>query len=800
MKKVIFSILLAACSLLSIQAFAQVTADFTISGNTDKCTNVNYQFTNTSTNATSFEWDFGDGFNSSSTNPNHSYFNGGSYVVTLTAYDDLNNASVKKIGVYVKETPNAFFGISTYEAVYPGDVIRFENYSNHGNSFSWDFGDGTSSTEINPKKSYSVTGDMDVTLTVLNGCYTPSTYSTTITIVDTNTVIPEADGYAFSSIICPNEEVGFYSYSSLYKYLVWDFGDGNTLQTEDEEVYHTYSSVGDYEVTLYAVWDENRKDSLKFNVSVSVTDMDMPYSYVAPMHYVGGNYVVSNCVGSDFELQGGLNDDLSTSYWRRHDGTVLPDQYTSVSYSAVGVYDIWYVVENRCGVKDSTLHQLQVFNGDTFESVMPNIIHDPNTVCPGETMSFSANYYQEPDVEYNWYIGNDVFLNTYSFDYTFSTTPATYEVKLVRIPQCGRTDSTIKSIVIDNQSIPNTDFYINYAPSRAACYLDTVRFVSYADEMNPLTHTWEFGDGNTSSLPSPVHVYGSTGYFTVLHHVTNSCGVTATYALSVYLEDNIKPLPRFSAYPMIACENEEVMFDNFTMDADSAVLDYGDGNIEVFTGGFFPHNFHQYAQAGTYTAKLYVYNRCGGDSGSVTIQVIPGPVGTIDGGDRLIETGSTVSFTKTTSGAIRHTWYRSYSEIDTTTADTLVMTFSNEGVYTIYLLTENETGCISIDSVHVTVSNDPVSVQALQVQENEMVLYPNPVQNVLHLAVNLESSALVSMQILDMSGKLIGQISEKNLEGGQHVLSTNMGQLPPGIYVCNVLINGTPTQHKVVKY
>ena len=79
------------------------SANFTYSGNNlyPPC---KVTFNNLSENATSYYWDFGDGKNSSSTNPNHTYTEGGTYSVTLKAFNSVGNDVMTKT-VKIKNKP-----------------------------------------------------------------------------------------------------------------------------------------------------------------------------------------------------------------------------------------------------------------------------------------------------------------------------------------------------------------------------------------------------------------------------------------------------------------------------------------------------------------------------------------------------------------------------------------------------------------------------------------------------------------------------------------------------------------------
>lgn len=128
-------------------------------------------FDNTSTNATSYLWNFGDGTNSTVKNPTKTYDVGGTFSVSLTATGEGGSATTTKL-VLVQQSaqsqlPTANFTFSGGGCTAPCSV-GFSNTSTNATSYSWDFGDGTTSTNANPTKSYSSGGTYSVILTATN--------------------------------------------------------------------------------------------------------------------------------------------------------------------------------------------------------------------------------------------------------------------------------------------------------------------------------------------------------------------------------------------------------------------------------------------------------------------------------------------------------------------------------------------------------------------------------------------------------------------------------------------------------
>ncbi|MFQ6116643.1 MAG: PKD domain-containing protein [Candidatus Bipolaricaulia bacterium] len=132
------------------------------------------QFTDQSTDPDgtiqSWSWDFGDGATSTERNPTHKYSAKGKYTVKLTVTDNggLKNTATKTLAVGIKP-PIANFAF-TPASPRVGQTVQFTDQSTDPDgtiqSWSWDFGDGATSTERNPKHHYAQKGTYTVKLTV----------------------------------------------------------------------------------------------------------------------------------------------------------------------------------------------------------------------------------------------------------------------------------------------------------------------------------------------------------------------------------------------------------------------------------------------------------------------------------------------------------------------------------------------------------------------------------------------------------------------------------------------------------
>jgi len=122
-----------------------------------------YTFTNTSTGATSYFWDFGDGNTSTEESPTHVYATPDAYAVTLEVTSDAGlSASLEKT-IDIQAPVTAAF---TFE-VDPEDyrTYHFMDASEDAVMLLWEFGDGFQFTGMNPSHTYDADGEYTVTMT-----------------------------------------------------------------------------------------------------------------------------------------------------------------------------------------------------------------------------------------------------------------------------------------------------------------------------------------------------------------------------------------------------------------------------------------------------------------------------------------------------------------------------------------------------------------------------------------------------------------------------------------------------------
>src|SRR5665647_423242 len=169
MKKAILQIFTAVLVLglfCGAAAAEAPIADFT-SNVAEGIAPLSVSFTNQSVNATALNWNFGDGNSSTEQNPKYTYTSPGKYKVTLIASNqDGNNSKSKDITVSAPQVLTADFAANVIQGSIPLTVSFTDKSTGSPTKWNWNFGDGNSSTEQNPKYTYTTAGKYTVTLTV----------------------------------------------------------------------------------------------------------------------------------------------------------------------------------------------------------------------------------------------------------------------------------------------------------------------------------------------------------------------------------------------------------------------------------------------------------------------------------------------------------------------------------------------------------------------------------------------------------------------------------------------------------
>jgi PKD repeat protein len=703
--------------VIDIQPLPVASFSYTVNG-------LEVTFNNTSTNATSFEWDFGDGGFSFDEDPVYTYGDAGTYVVVLTV---TNQCGTSTKSMVVNTAPTANFSVNPTSGCTPFVVAMNNESSSNAVTFMWTFPGGIPSTsnQATPTVTYNIAGTYSITLKASN-----SSGSSTFTRTDYITVntAPTAN-FTYvkngATVTFTNTSIG-----NGNTYL-WNFGDGFT-STETNPVY-TYADAGNYSVVLTVTNDcgTNTKTvsiniessgppaaaftanpssgcaPLTVNFTNSTTGASS-YSWSFPggdpssstatnptvLYNTPGTYTVtltaSNANGSSTATTtitvntvptAGFTSVVSnnttvtftntstgaSSYaWTFGDGGTSSNANPVHNYATDGVYTVTMSATNACGTVTATQTVTIVTDPTANFTATPTSGCGPLTVQFNNTSSSNAASYQ-------WsFPGGTPNTSTVANPVVVYNAAGTYSVTLIAINTAGQ-DTTTKVNYVTVNTVPTAGF------TSSANGL-TVNFTNTST--GATSYAWDFGDGNNSAQANPSHTYQTDGTFTVTMSATNACGtVVSTQTVTV----TTAPTAGFTVSSSSGCAPLTVQFSN-TSSANATSFDW------QFPGGNPSSSSQQnppsvtYDLPGTHTVTLTVSNGAGSSTSTQTITVNPGPTANFSSTVSVL----TATFTNNSTNGIAYTW--DFGDGGSSNDANPTHTYAADGTYTVVLTTSNDCG------------------------------------------------------------------------------------------------------------
>ena len=563
-----------------------VTANFTYvtSGNCQPPTPITFTNTSTGTGLLTYQWWFGDGVTSTQTNPIHSYTNSGSYTVTLitTNSEGCRDTIVKTNAINIGSVQANFIHPTTICA---GTSVNFINTSTPATASSfWTFGDNTTSTQINASKIYTTAGSYQVKLINNFGACKDSITKTIIVKAKPLAAFSSTNNIACSApttVQFVNNTMGGESY-------LWNFGDGNTSTLQSPT--HIFNSQGNFAISLIATNNNGCRDTLTKNNFVKITPPKIDSLVRMPKE---------GCVPLTVNLSAGISSiqNVASYQWNFGDGATSNQANPTHIYTTEGKFDVQLIITTVGGCKDT----IKIINAvKVGHKPSANFEANLTDVCAFTGVAFTDLSTNGPIDSWQWSFGIGE-ISTLQNPYTQFPDSGYFSIKLI-VSNNGCKDTMLKLNYIHvNPPVAKFKYTVNDCSNKLQ-----VTFID--SSIAAITYSWDFGDGDSSNLINPVHIYATSGVYNVTLKVTN--GSCYHYRSRLVTVDNKVGILKISAYEN--CKNTNV---NFSIDsvntARAATYSwYINNQSSIATSN--PSLSYNYTQIGSYNGYVAILydNNC----------------------------------------------------------------------------------------------------------------------------------------------------------------------------------------------
>ncbi len=370
-------------------------------------------------------------------------------------------------------------------------------------------------------------------------------------------------------------------------YWRWDLGNGTISFLQNPST--TYFTPGQYTIKLVVEDGIGNRDSLTRTQYISIFPIPVVNFSATPL---------SGCVPLTVQftdLSTAAGSSITSWLWDFGNGNTGTVRNPVHTYTSAGNYNVTLRVTTVSGCSKTLTknNYIQASNGVTanFTNTAPTGCSLPVTISFTNTSSGSGT------LSYLWNFGDGGTSTLQHPTHTY-TTQGSFTVSLRVTSSTG----CITTITRPNAVVINF-LRASFTNPASSCINDAVNFTNTSTP-TPTSVLWDFGDGTTSTVLSPVKTYTATGSYTVkLVARLGACTDSATFIFNVYP----KPTAAFSAINRTACEPPlTVNFTNTSTAPATYLWHFGDGTTSTSQSPA-----HIYTTYGSFHVKLIVTNFVG---------------------------------------------------------------------------------------------------------------------------------------------------------------------------------------------
>ncbi|OYU95940.1 MAG: hypothetical protein CFE21_05870 [Bacteroidetes bacterium B1(2017)] len=649
------------------------------------CGPLDVVFSNTSQLGNQYVWQFGDGDTSTQMNPSHTFKSyplvDSVYIVRLNVSSIHGCMGAPVISTIISRySPMASF-ITSDDSICGGGSIAFYNNSLGGVNCAWTFGNGATSTLVNPIKTFVGLPTRDTSYAVKLVLKSPYGCKDSTTLPVKVMALPDAR-FTGAKNGCTPLDLSLQNNSLRAITYEWDFGDAELSDSVNEDkTYENILSLSNksYTIILKAVSSSGCSDTAKAMVTV----FPKPIS----------NFTINKgfrCDSAEFKISN-MTLGANNFNWKSNDKLIsvptsgrfcLPNKINSDS-----TYSIKLLATNSAGCKDST-------HSNVLVKSRPIVDFDAaaKSNCSFLDASFVNNSVGSQN--FFWLFGDGSGSTLANPTHRYFTS-GDYKVSLVALDEDGCGDTLSKDNFIQVFPVPSANFI--YSPNEISLPKAEVNFKNLSFlASGTMDYYWEFidskGKKSVDNVFEPSFEFKDTGNFQVKLFCTtlHNCKDSISRNLNV---KSAPPEVGFTYDPPFGCAPLDVTFTNTCLYGTQYYWNFGDGATSVEVN---PRHTYKYP------GKYNVYLRVVGPGGmrelikEQIIEVFPSPkAGFIANPYELVLPNSTISLFDISFDAVKWHWqiFQGMAIVFDDTLENTSHTFSSEGIYSVRLYVENTYGC-----------------------------------------------------------------------------------------------------------
>lgn len=581
-----------------ITGYKKPVADFSVSTN-KACIPAVINFTSSSKpgsgDVTRFYWDFGDGTTQEAGEvASHTYMflQKPSVTLTVTNTYGCNNSVTKDKIAEILPSIQSSFTSDKQVLCKTTDAVQFTNTSSGPGtlSYTWDFGDGHTSTVKEPSYSFNKKGIYTVSLTVKNtdGCSVTNTQS------DYLNVASYKAGFDAPPLICKDVQVNFTRTSSpIPTSTVW-YVDGQPVNYWDGYLSMPFNVIGDHDIKIDNTFGTCTDT---YSTKVNVKPIPEMSEFTADVQANCGPPAV---VKFKDNTPGAVKWEWNFNWNNYNDNFTSFVQAPSFTYSSEGYYATLLKVTNVHGCSNAIAQYVYITKPfANFNNILS--IDETSYRCGYLKVKLAVTDSSEEITAYKWYLG-DGTTSTEKQPVKEYTQPGNYHVYLEFTTKSG-CKGTSNSADFSVYKKPKADFAAY--PGTNICGNTPVSY-SYTGGSTITNASWAFeGDFNYTNN-SQIIQYNTEGVYGVSLIVFNgNCSDTINKPNYITIAP---PFPRITGYePTCEGTRGKVKFTQSSKGAMSWKWDFGDGSTKLFTVDE-PVVEHEYTKTGSYKVVLITTN------------------------------------------------------------------------------------------------------------------------------------------------------------------------------------------------